>query len=409
MNCPKCGKENKNETLCCSFCGNTLGTQEQVKNSNSQQIETAIQENTINNVDKETIAAKQHSEHSWICHYCGKMATQSPCEHCGDTAPFQPQKNYTDVATPAKTAEKKRKIIICIAIEAVAAIALIIGITIGLCFSIFNNKVASQVQEQILQETTSEVKEQVQKKIADIKANNQLIYFVNDIGNDEIMLYSFELNDNDDIIVNHYYYLAYENNKPDYERFYKADVEDLYHLEADKSGNVFIVLDSIEGQNSEKQSSRFLVTTDEKNHITMLEDEYKNVMKAADQKYIDDLNQYLKDQSRLENVGEIESKFLQKNYFGQSITWQEVLDNTFTDYEIEVGLSDQYEDGYQITISGEYSPNPIDLPEVTYDGTMVFAYNNDLSEGVLISGESVKNACDTYVSLGTMWYSGYGY
>lgn len=370
MFCPKCGKENKDDAVFCNYCGQKIA------------VSSPAQADSVSG-DREASKAVETEE--------ADRSTESV--------------NGSQGELPAQSKEeKKRKKAILITV--VCAIV-VIGVVISVCFVIFKNKADLKKQEQISQEAASQVEEQAQKKIADIKANNQLIYFVNDIGNDEIMLYSFELNDNDDVIVNHLYYLAYENGTPDYERFYKADVEDLYHLEADKSGNVFIVLDFIEGQNNEKQSSRFLVTTDENSHITMLEDEYKNVMKAADQKYIDDLNQYLKDQSRLENVGEIESKFLQKSYFGQSITWQEVLDNTFTDYEIEVGLSDQYEDGYQITISGEYSPNPIDLPEVTYDGSMVFAYNNDLSEGSLISGESVKNACDTYVSLGTMWYSGY--
>ena len=31
----------------------------------------------------EVVAPVQRATHSWRCDNCGKMATQSPCEHCG--------------------------------------------------------------------------------------------------------------------------------------------------------------------------------------------------------------------------------------------------------------------------------------------------------------------------------------
>lgn len=84
------------------------------------------------NIEPIVATSEQNSNHSWKCHYCGKMATQSPCEYCGDVAPKELQKAKIETNVPENEPNKKRiKAIVMIAVViAVVSVSIYSGVSI---------------------------------------------------------------------------------------------------------------------------------------------------------------------------------------------------------------------------------------------------------------------------------------
>ena len=248
-----------------------------------------------------------------------------------------------------------------------------------------------------------------EEQISLLLENNKTVYFLavdysdEESEGTEYNLYTFDFNGENDIIQKEYC-ISYIDDKADYKSFSDLETEYSYYFKTDLRGNV--LLTSGDGGYIDLK-----IETDEKSQITSLYDDVDFYLSVAESKYVNDLKQYLAHKKQYENIDNIANAFLNEGYSGYSTTWKEVLDKTFKYYDFIVDISDEYKDGYLITISGEYSINPVDLPEMTQQGSMVIAVNNDLTEAKLISGSNVKQACDLYVSLGTNWYleDFYGY
>ena len=82
------------------------------------------------NIEPIVATSEQNSNHSWRCTYCGKIATQTPCEHCGDHGTVSPE-NVAKAPKSVETSNKKSMSIVYIAIAVIVIVVLIIGVSIS--------------------------------------------------------------------------------------------------------------------------------------------------------------------------------------------------------------------------------------------------------------------------------------
>ena len=218
-----------------------------------------------------------------------------------------------------------------------------------------------------------------------------------------VCLYVFDFQSSDKIIRENYD-LAYDDEGANYKDFVQSEETFNYYLKSDLFGHIILACDLGEYMDLK-------IETDENNKITALgylytgeKENFEWNLTVADAKYYNDLQHWLSHKEQYDNIDNVIPTFLNMSYYGYSVTWEEALDNTFITYDIDVEPADDFENGYRVIVTGEYSINPISLPDVTNDGELVLAFNNDLSDGEFISGSNVKQACDLYVSLGTTWY-----
>ena len=132
MICSKCGKENKNSSAFCQFCGNPLNAQTTVAQkapvapNNIQPINPPAGTNTA-----ATPAANPGGNYARRCPNCANIATRVPCEHCGYNA--QSAAQNMQFVSEGQTKKNKKTIIIIIAVALVILIAaaVFIGIFIS--------------------------------------------------------------------------------------------------------------------------------------------------------------------------------------------------------------------------------------------------------------------------------------
>ena len=251
------------------------------------------------------------------------------------------------------------------------------------------------------------------EKIALLYQNNKEVYLMSEADCDaenenEYIIYCFSFKD-DSVITGTEFGLHYINDEPDYKNFYDYEEEYSYHFNIDLQGNVTLTSD-------DGGFTDLSIETDKNHKIMSLYDEYEFGASEADTKYVNDMKKYISHKEQYKNIDKIESEFLSTGYRGYSTTWKEVFDKTFLNYETSIDISDDYEpetavdvsnlyeNGYVLTISGEYSINPVQLPDVTREGTLVLAINSDVSQAKVISDTGIIDACDVYVATGTNWY-----
>ena len=254
------------------------------------------------------------------------------------------------------------------------------------------------------------------QKIEDICDNSKQVYLVSEpeeyndnesgVIKERFMGYVFSIQSSTRVVCECYglAYICGSEAALVYEDCYEdADAGGSYYFKTDYWGNIVLTTDDGGGLRDLK------VKTNDDNKIIAMHS--KHISLSLDDYMVEDLKDYSEHKLQYEKIDTIESEFLSRGYYGTSVTWKEVLDHTFTYYEIYVEPSDTYKNGYRLTISGEYSINPINLPDVTREGILTYDFDNDLSAANLVEGEEVKNACDVYVSLGTNWYldNFYGY
>lgn len=81
-----------------------------------------------------------------------------------------------------------------------------------------------------------------------------------------------------------------------------------------------------------------------------------------------------------------------------------LIDIVFTDYDVQCVANRGSETQFLVTLSGNYYPNVVDLPEVTHYGTIEFLVDTVEGTATLVSDDGIMKAFDIYIALGTAWY-----
>lgn len=86
-------------------------------------------------------------------------------------------------------------------------------------------------------------------------------------------------------------------------------------------------------------------------------------------------------------------------------TFADLEEIVFKDYDIQCAPYQGSNTRFLVTLSGNYCPNVVDLPNVQNYGKITLLVDTDTSEVSLIEDDGIDQAFEVYISLGTNWYS----
>jgi hypothetical protein len=322
----------------------------------------------------------------------------------------------SNITIPAKSKNKKKKskILLKVIIAILCVVILIAVILCGLYFY-FDKK-----STEILQATAPTLSGKM--FVAEIE--NYYDEYDTDSDTDlqynSVLLFSDVQDDNGIYTISaHYYITAYnDDGTASYANFTDCGDDNVYEdnpngdvyydITADLKGNVTI-------NDAEYPIPIYEITIDENNNVIMLTDEEDVYELSDDESIKTDIDKFLKFKDRYNNLDTFMTSFLTSSYYGDT-TWDDVIKEVFYDepnvivepYDYE--NDDETLEGYKITISGNYCPNSVQLKGVASEnGTLeIFVDSSNMDNIYLLSGKSVLNAFDVYISTGTNWYM-YGF
>jgi hypothetical protein len=212
--------------------------------------------------------------------------------------------------------------------------------------------------------------------------------------------------DDDGITSNN---ITYCNNGENFDLSRIECEENYWTIEANLFGEPELV------STDEDNMSRLQIDVDKNGNIISLSGEEMSTLELANEELTKIANAYFHYKDRYENKDEFLEEFLTSIYTG-STTWGTIIDNVFdTDREITIEPKDYYKDeenvieGYKITISGTYWPNPVDLRGVLSEtgSVEILVDSNDVSNCSIMNYDDngVFDAIQVYIILGSNLYT----